>query len=214
MDVNYLTGYHEPQYIGRKKGKGKFFKGVKKIALAAPRNAFRAIVSFNVRGLAKNLSQAVAKDSSKVKEFWEKLGGKFDGGDSLIQSINKGKDKKPLFGEKKGVSAYDDEPYLGFALEASVAAATPIILSVKKLLADLGIKPEDLAGLITPGEKAEADASGNKFDDANFTASDPEPGVKTNTTGLTTDFKISPLIIGGVLGAGVLIYLLTKKKRK
>ena len=211
MDVNYLTGYHEPEYIGRKKGKGKLFKGIKKIALAAPRNAFRAIVSFNVRGLAKNLNQAVAKDSSKVKGFWEKLGGKFDGGDSLMQSINKGKDKKPLFGEKKGVSEYENEPYLGFALETSIAAATPILLAVKNLLKDLGIKPEDIAGIITPGEEAEADASGNKFDDANFVPSDPEKG--TPGGGLTTGFKASPLLIGGVLGAGLLIYLLTKKKK-
>jgi hypothetical protein len=112
MDVNYLTGYPDNDYLSGKaerqarrdarkekraerKAEGKgFFKGVKKIALAAPRNAFRLIVSFNVRGLAKNLSQAIAKDSSKVKGFWEKLGGKFDGGDSLMQSINKGKDKK------------------------------------------------------------------------------------------------------------------------
>jgi len=228
MDVNYLTGYPDNDYINgkaerqakrdarkekrekrREEGKG-FFQGAKKIALAAPRNAFRLIVSFNVRGLAKNLSQAILRDNSKVKGFWEKLGGKFEGKNSLTQSINTGKDKKPLFGEK-GVSGFDDnEPYIGFGLEASVAAATPIIIAVKKLLADLGIKPEDLAGLITPGEEAEADASGNKFDDANFVAEDDE----NKTGGLTTGFKASPLLIGGVLGAGLLIYLLTKKKRK
>jgi hypothetical protein len=229
MDVNYLTGPDYDYITGkaerqaaraarkakrqerRKEGKG-FFQGVKKITLAGPRNAFRFIVSLNVRGLAKNLSIAVEKDKSKVEGFWKKLGGKFDGGDSLMQSINTGKNKKALFGEKKGVSGYDDEPYIGIAVETAIASATPIVIAAKKLLADLGIKPEDLAGLITPKEEEEAEASGNKFDDANFTPSDPEPGVKT-TTGLTTDFKINPLLIGGVLGAGVLIYLLTKKKK-
>ena len=155
------------------------------------------------------MSQAIAKDSSKVKGFWEKLGGKFEGKNSLTQSINTGKDKKPLFGEK-GVNGFDDnEPYIGIALETTIAAATPIIIAVKKLLADLGIKPEDLAGIITPGEEEEAAASGNKFDDANFVAEDDE----NKTGGLTTGFKASPLLIGGVLGAGLLIYLLTKKKK-
>jgi hypothetical protein len=228
MDVNYLTG-PDYDYINgkaerqaaraarkakrqerRKEGKG-FFQGAKKIALAGPRNAFRLIVSFNVRGLAKNLSQAIEKDNSKVKGFWEKLGGKFEGKNSLMQSIEKGKSKKPLFGEK-GVNGFDDEPYIGIALEAAIASATPIVIAAKKMLADLGLKPEDLAGLITPKEEEEAEASGNKFDDANFKPSDPEPGVKTGT-GLTTDFKVNPLLIGGVLGAGVLIYLLTKKKK-
>ena len=219
MDVNYLTGYPDNDFINgkaerkakreKRKAEGKgFFKGAKKIALAAPRNAFRLIVSFNVRGLAKNLSQAIAKDNSKVKGFWEKLGGKFDGKNSLMQSINTGKDKKPLFGAK-GVNGFDDnEPYIGIALETTIAAATPIIIAVKKLLTDLGIKPEDLAGIITPGEEEEAAASGNKFEDANFVAEDDE----NKTGGLTTGFKASPLLIGGVLGAGLLIYLLTKKK--
>ena len=118
MDVNYLTGYPDYAIINGKaerkakrdarkekradrKADGKgFFQGAKKIALAGPRNAFRLIVSFNVRGLAKNLSQAISRDNSKVKGFWEKLGGKFDGKNSLMQSIEKGKDKKPVL-EKK-----------------------------------------------------------------------------------------------------------------
>jgi hypothetical protein len=241
MDVNYLTGSPENDSISgraerqarrdarkekrterredrkekredrRAKGKGVFQK-VKKIALAAPRNAFRLIVSMNVRGLAKNLNQAILKDSSKVKGFWEKLGGKFDGKNSLTQSINTGKDKRPVFGEK-GVNGFDDnEPYIGIALEAAVASAAPILLAVRNLLKDLGIKPEDIQGLISPTEEQEATESGNKFDDANFVPSDPEEGAPT-PSGLSTGFSVSPLIIGGVLGAGVLIYLLTKKKK-
>jgi len=235
MDVNYLTG-PDYDYINgkaerkarrekrREEGKG-FFQGVKKIALAPPRNAFRAIVSLNVRGLAKHLNEAIQKDRNKVEGFWKKLGGKFDGADSLIQSINTGKDKKPLFGEKRGVTgiySYDrnleeNEPYIGVG-EALIATATPILIAVQKLLKDLGIKPEDIANLVTPGEKEDADASGNKFDDANFEPSDPEPGVKipatkTEGTALKTGFEVSPLLIGGVLGAGVLIYLLYKKKK-
>jgi hypothetical protein len=241
MDVNYLTGSPDKLFINgraerqarrdarkerredrredrkekrdtrRAEGKGVFQK-IKKIGLAIPRNAFRLIVAANFRGIAKSLRQAVAKDNSKVKEFWGKLGGKFEGKDSLMQSIETGANKRPVFGER-GVNGFDDnEPYIGSALAAAAASAAPIIIAVKKLLADLGIKPEDIQGLITPGEEAEAEASGNKFDDANFAASDPEPGAPTSG-GLTTGFSISPLLIGGVLGAGVLIYLLTKKKK-
>lgn len=227
MQVNYLTGPEEYYINGKaerdarkakrqaKRAEGKGFfqklgKGAKKIALAAPRNAFRLIVSLNVRGLAKHLDQAIQKDNSKVKGFWEKLGGKFDGGDSLMQSINTGKNKKPVFGEKKGVSGFynneEGDPYIGFAIPAAIASATPILLAVKKLLTDLGIKPEDVADILTPDEETAADESGNKITDPNFVAEDDE-----NKTSL--GFKASPLLIGGILGAGVLIYMLTKKKK-
>lgn len=219
MDVNYLTGYHEPEYIGRKKGKGKLFKGAKKFALAIPRNAFRTLVSFNARSLATKLNKVVLKDKNKLKNLWEKFGGKFEGKNSLMQSIDKGKNKKPLFGKGKGVSGYYDENFIGEPVTAAtiataITAATPILLVVKKLLTDLKIKgePGEPDEVLTPDEEGNADASGNKFDDANFVAGDDEN--KTPGGGLTTGFKISPLIIGSVLGAGVLIYLLTKKKRK
>jgi len=223
MNVNYLTGYHDYDYINgkeerqarrkkrREEGKG-FFQGVKKVALAIPRNAFRGLVALNVRGVAKSLNQAITKNPAKVKEFWEKVGGKYDGNNSLVGAINDGKNKKPIFGERnKGVNGFDEEPYIGIALEATIASATPILLAVKKLLTDLGIKPEDIANLVTPKEEEEATASGNRFTDGNFQPSDPEPGVKTPAS--AAGFKPSPLLIGGAIGAVALIYILTKKKK-
>jgi len=227
MNVNYLTGSNDYEYLGGKKerqerrkkrreeGKG-FFQGVKKVALALPRNAFRGLVALNFRGVAKNLDEAIAKNPTKVKQFWTKLGGKFDGKNSLQGAINDGKKKKAFLGEKKkkGVNGYYDETsYIGEAATAGAAALTaaPILIAVKKLLDELGIKPKDVIDLVTPKEEAEATESGNRFTDGNFEAADPEPGVKTPTSG--GGFKPSPLLIGGAIGAVALIYILTKKKK-
>ena len=222
MNVNYLTGYPDYDFINgkeerqarrkkrREEGKG-FFQGVKKVALAVPRNAFRGLVALNVRGLAKNLDESIKKNPAKVKEFWQKLGGKYDGNNSLVGAINDGKNKKAIFGEKKGVNGYDDNPYIGIALEATIASATPILLAVKKLMADVGIKPEDIKNLITPKEEQDATESGNRFTDGNFQPSDPEPGSKQPAS--AAGFKPSPLLIGGAIGAVALIYILTKKKK-
>lgn len=228
MQVNYLTGPYsylngkeerqarrekrkERREKRREEGKG-FFQGVKKVALALPRNAFRGLVALNVRGLAKSLNEAIQKNPSKVKGFWEKLGGKYEGNNSLVGAINDGKNKKPVFGERnRGVNGYYDEneAYIGSAVAAGIATATPILLAVKKLLSDVGIKPEDIVGIITPGEEKEANETGNKITDPNFEASDDENKGKSSAAGFTP----SPLLIGGVLGAGVLIYMLTKKKK-
>ena len=229
MNVNYLTGYPDYDFINgkeerqarrkkrREEGKG-FFQGVKKVALALPRNAFRGLVALNFRGVAKNLDEAIKKNPTKVKQFWTKLGGKFDGKNSLQGAINDGKKKKAFLGEKKkkgkGVNGYYDESYIGEAATAGAAALTaaPILIAVKKLLDELGIKPKDVIDLVTPKEEAEATESGNRFTDGNFEAADPEPGVKTPSS--AAGFKPSPLLIGGAIGAVALIYILTSKKKK
>ena len=239
MDVNYLTGSPENDYINgkaerqakraarkekrqerRKEGKG-FFQGAKKIALAVPRRAFRTMVALNIRSLATKLEKAIAKDENKVKELWTKFGGKFD---KLQQSINAGKNKKPLFGKGRGVNGVDDfyyineydeyingEPVTTATVTAAIAAAAPILVVVAKLFKDLKIKKEagEETDIITPEEELEVEESGNKIKDPNFTASDDE----NKAGGSSTGFAPSPILIGGVIGAGLLIYLLTKKKK-
>lgn len=225
MNVNYLTGSPDKIFINgkaerkakreKRKAEGKgFFQGVKKIGLAAPRSAFRGLVALNVRGLATRLNKALSKDGKKVEDLWKRLGGKMD---KLQQSINTGKNKKPLLGAKKGITGLYDydylnentEPYLGVAIETVIASASAILIPISKMLKDLGIEKEGGEDIITAEEEAEAEESGNKIKDPNFVASDDEnkPG------GSSTGFKPSPILIGGVLGAGVLIYLLTKKKK-
>ena len=177
-----------------------------------PRSSFRLLVSFNVRGLATQLDRAVQKNRNAVKNFWEFFGGKFDGGDSLIQSINTGKNKKPLFGAKdenrpgSGVGfyyadteeAYIGEPITSATITAAIATATPIILAAKDLLKTLGVKEGDIRKLILPNEEA----AGDKFPDE-FPQYKPEASLMP-----------SPLLIAGVIGGLALVYFLTKKKGK
>jgi len=216
MDVNYMTGNPEIEYIS-KRGRGKkLFKGVKKIALSGPRQAFRGLVALNVRGLASRLDKANKKDNVKVMKLWQKLGGEYN---KLMQSVNTGKNKKPLLGEKKGVNGLDNEYiYLGEPVTAAtlIASASAILIPVSKLLKDLNIGDEGTGEeVITTEEETEAAETGNKITNPDFEVADPDSGVKNLTTSSTSSgsFKPSPLLIGGVIGAGVLIYLLTKKKK-
>ena len=97
------------------------------------------------------------------------------------------------------------------AIETVIASASAILIPVSKMLKDLGIGTEETGGedIITSEEEQEAEESGNKIMNSNFVAADDENAPAGSSTG----FKPSPLLIGGVLGAGVLLYLLTKKKR-
>jgi hypothetical protein len=234
MNVNYLTGSPDKVFINgkaerdarqaarkakreknREEGKG-VFQGAKKIALSAPRSAFRGLIALNVRGLATRLNKALSKDRKKLEDLWKRLGGTVD---KLQESINTGKNKKPLLGAKKGITGLYDydylndntEPYLGVAIETVIASASAILIPVSKMLKDLGIGTEETGGedIITSEEEQEAEESGNKIMNSNFVAADDENAPAGSSTG----FKPSPLLIGGVLGAGVLLYLLTKKKR-
>lgn len=189
---------------------GKAARAYAKAMFVIPRSSFRLIVSLNVRGLATQLDRAVQKNRNAVKNFWEFFGGKFDGGDSLIQSINTGKNKKPVFGAKDenkpgaGVGFYyadTEEAYIGeFAasVTAAIATATPIIVAAKKLLTAAGVKEGDIRALILPNEER----AGDKLPDE-FPEYDP-----TKQMG----FMPSPLMIGGILGGLALVYFLTKKK--
>ena len=226
MQVNYLTGLDESGIFGKaerkarqqarqqkrqerkEEGKG-VFQVAKKIALSVPRNAFRGLVSLNVRGIATRLSEALQKNSNRVLDLWKKFGGDIE---KLQESINAGKNKKPLLGAGKGVNGleYDyinelEFDYLGEPVTAAtlIASASAILIPVQKLLDDLGIKKTEGENIITPEEVAEAEATGNKITDPNFKPSDPE--------GMS--FKPSPILIGGLVGAGLLVYLLTKKKK-
>jgi len=242
MDVRYLSMPYNYGIEGKKerqerreerkakkaakKAAGDDPKGLPKITLAPARGAFLGLVALNFRGLASRLDQAIKKDSKKVREFWNKLGGDFS---KLKENVDKNKGKKPLLGAKgiDGIGTfyeyYISESFIGVepATTAAAAAATasPILLALEKLFKALkigGIVAE--AGgktieLLTPAEKEATtplDATGEGFQ-----ASDPEPGAqkeaKTTPT-LLTDFKPSPTLIYGLVGAAALIYFITKKK--
>lgn len=242
MDVRYLSMPYNYVIEGKKerqkrreerkakKAAGDDPKGLPKITLAPARGAFLGLVALNFRGLATRLDQAIKKDSKKVQEFWNKLGGDFS---KLKSNVDKNKGKKPLLGAKgiDGIGTFEDyyldDSFIGIepvtTAAAGAAVASPILLALEKLFKGLkigGIVAE--AGgktieLLTPEEKKATtplDATGEGFQ-----AKDPEPGAKKiepgakTTPTLLTDFEPSPMLIYGVVGAAALIYLLTKKKK-
>lgn len=103
--------------------------GVKKFALAVPRNAFLELVRLNVRGIAKHLSISISKDSGKVRSKWEKLGGNFS---KLQKAVDAGKGKKPFLGEKKKVNGIGV-----IAIAAVLLSAAPVLAALAPLLKQL-----------------------------------------------------------------------------
>jgi hypothetical protein len=228
MQVEYLTGVPTmiesgTEYIGRKgkfkKFTSKIVKGVKTVNLAAPRNAFLGLVALNVRGLATSIKRA---PSDKLEKFWNRLGGNIE---KLKSAADKGAKKKPLFGSrKKGITGYNEE-YIGDPLTAAaglIAAAAPILIAFSKFKKD--IKQEEIPGeeVITADEAAETETIGEgaktvAVADAETTAAQAAQPQLLNADALqvlNSDFKPSPLLIGGIVAGAIAIYFLTKKRRK
>jgi hypothetical protein len=243
MEVTYLAGSplmieSDSNYIGRKRKRGKDKdkpgKG-KKIFLAPVRGAFLSLVALNVRGLATKLQKSLAKGDADAKAFWKKLGGDFD---KLKKNIDKGKNKKALFGKGKGlkapyiyndsigvtkfqygaefINAPEDSDYLGavdWALVGTfLATASPALIAVATLFKKQGI-PEGEGDVLTDQEKENTtplDPDGQGFE-----AADPDPGAEKSTPSiLTTGFSPSPLMIGAIgLGVLGLLYFTTKKRK-
>ena len=207
MQVEYLGGVpvlvdvSESAEIGRiklfKKSKNNP-KPVKKILLAPARGAFLTLVSFNFRALASKLAKM---KQDKLKAFWQRLGGDIN---KLNKAINTGKGKKALFGGKvNGFFAADNEAaYIGEPISATalLSAAGSIILAVSKFLKANGEKLDDES--VPPGTLPIDEGGG-------FEIMDKEKAAGA----VATTFKPSTgLIIGGVAAAGLLLYMVSKKK--
>ncbi|NDH06951.1 hypothetical protein EBX93_13710 [bacterium] len=134
-------------------------KGVKAVGLVLPRKAFLALVSLNVRGLAKRMSQLT---DDEIKKLWvKKFGGDFK---VLKRAIEKGKKKKPLFGASKKVRAIKGVGYVvsddssigltGGEVAAIIASAAPILVAVTKMLQGKGI-PDVPESAANPGESGD-----------------------------------------------------------
>jgi hypothetical protein len=230
MKVTYLAGVptmidsYEQNYLG-KKGRGK------KIFLAPVRGAFLSLVALNVRGLAQKLVKSMAKGDADTKAFWKKLGGDFD---KLKKSIDKGKNKKALFGKGKGlkspylynesigatefqygaefVSGLDeDTSYLGAvdwaAIGTFLATAAPALVAAGALFKKKGV-PEGEGDVLTDEEKKNTPPIDK--DGQGFEAADPDPGTGS---GSGSGFKPSPLLIGGIAAGALALYFITKKKK-
>ena len=88
--------------VALKVGRG-IGKGLKKVGLAVPRGAYLLLMTVNFRGLANKTGRAkdkpqYSKQWKRVKEKWNKLGGKLS---KLEKAVNKGKNRKPFLCGKK-----------------------------------------------------------------------------------------------------------------
>lgn len=97
---------------------------VLKVAGAPVRNSFLLLVKLNFRSLATNLNKLNAKKPTKVREFWEGAGGRYQ---NLITAINQGSKKKRL-GEIGAVT-----------VATATASASPLLIKVAKILKSAGI---------------------------------------------------------------------------
>lgn len=199
--------------LGQKIKKGS--KAVLKVAASPARNAFLLLVKINFANLAVKLSKAWEKEPSRVKIFWESIGGKID---ALKKQWEKGSTKRRILGVQMGVIP---------TIPAAAAAAAPILIKVTELLKSMGIDPEELVqvGKDALNEKAQelakkllmpkAGQEASNLETADQVMDETGASGETNTSETTapqfrtTTNTMLPLIIGGA----ALLYFITRKKR-
>lgn len=182
-------------------------KAVLKVAASPARNAFLGLVSLNFANLGNKLAAAWAKEPSKVRIFWEGIGGKIE---ALKKAWEKGSTKKRIFGYATvGVAP----------AAAAAAAAAPILVKVAELLKSIGIDPEELIqiGKDAINEKAQELAKKVLMPAAANEAADIETANQlvdetadrpSDTTTTTATGNMLPIILGGA----AVLYFVTRKK--
>lgn len=184
---------------------------VLKIAASPSRNAFLALVSLNVFGLATKLKKANELHSDKLNRFWASAGGNTN---NLLSAIKKGSGKKRILG-----SVAIGEP----ATASIIAAATPLLIKVADFLKKIGIDPEELKKLALDKAKQLADNQLKKLsvqdkemqmlETEQLQEAEKAAGIQDSTidkkTGSGMDYK---KIIPFVLIGGAAIYFISKKK--
>ncbi len=177
---------------------GTIWRGVKKVSLSVPRNAYLSLVALNVFGYATKLSNCLYnKDGSysqvgkdKLINLWQK---KFAGSFShLERAIRSGMKKKAVLGNVNSVGA------AAAAAPAWLAAASAIIAAIAPIIASI-LKTKQTEGTLPEGVDP---ATGLPYgmNDASYSGG-----------GIMDWIKDNPLIVLG--GAAAAVYFITSKKR-
>ncbi len=201
---------------------GSFFstlwRGVKKVTLALPRNAYLSLVAINAFGYATKLRNAIYNidntffqpGQQKLYNWWNKVGGDWH---NLKLAIDSGSKKRALLGQidfdrSEDVMAIRDRIGVAPAIPAWVAIASALIAAITPLIKEI-LRQKQAAGQlplsidpntglpygVNPGADPYGSSSGNVFDKVlNF--------VKEN-----------PLPVAVFVG-GVIYYITDKKKRR
>lgn len=217
--------------IGKAFGKvaGAAFKGIKKLALAIPRNAFLGLVKVNFRGIASKLAIGYNNPAQKekIEKTWKRLGGSTG---ALWGAVGKGKISKAAI---KGLDGVGVNGSLIETLGKLLPVAGIIISAFGFILKLIKTKADG-----TPAAPGEAEAPGTSYDSimkdvaatggatsfpAGAVVTDSDPGAgegagvpsladfKSELAAEQSSFSLSnniPLIVGG----GALLYFLNKKK--
>jgi hypothetical protein len=159
-------------------------EGGKVITLAAPRRAYRTLVSINFRGFATQLN----KNRAKAGEIFEKQGGKAS---ELFQSIDKGIKRKAIFPSKdskiQSVNGIG-EVATATTVAAALAVATPIILAFTEIVKSAAAAKKSAQDLFTPGAGAgDGSDSPGAGADNNFSPDPNSPNNNDSASGETTD---------------------------
>lgn len=193
--------------LGQKIKKGT--KAVMKVAAFPARNAFLLLVKINFANLAVKLKKAWDKEPSKVKIFWEQIGGKIE---ALKKQWEKGSTKKRIFGHGIGVV----DPATQTA--ALTTAAAPILVKVAQVLKSIGIDPDELVQI-------GRDAVNNKAQELTKKLLEPKAEKEARqlevadqldsesvTETMAPQFSKPKMTLPLILGGAAVLYFATRKK--
>lgn len=166
------------------------WRGVKKVTLSIPRNAYLSLVALNAFGYATKLASAIYQadgltydeaNKKKVYDKWNSLGGDWS---ALHKAIDSGKKKKAILGEVNTIG----NP----AVPAWVATATAIIAAITPLVKSILQSKQIDPGII------------------NYTPN-PYDNYESGGNGIMDFVQNNPMLVAG--GAAVAIYFFTQKRR-
>lgn len=191
--------------IGAVKKQTLLKKGAKvvlKVAGAPARTAFLLLVGLNFANLAVKLAAADQNDKAALKIWWERLGGQIQ---KLLNQINRGKGKKRILGiDETNFSIGIVDP----GTQTAIAAASPILVAVGTFLKSVGIDPEALKQIAADAANKKAkqivEKIATKVDKKFMLENQQVEEVEEKAK------KMNYLPI--IIGAGVIVYLITQKK--
>lgn len=175
------------------------FRGIKKVALLVPRNAYLSLVGINAFGYATKLKAVVSTQAGKdkVKDIWQnKFGGDWS---ALENTINTGAAKKAILGLLPG-DAYTGIPGINVVGAVPAVIVPAWITTAAAIIAALAPL---LAAIKSPGGL-------DNYPVYDSPGVDPATGLPYPATkpGI---FSTQNLMIAGA--AGLAIYFMTKKRR-
>lgn len=175
------------------------FRGIKKVSMAVPRNAFLSLVALNGLGLATKLHYIMTnKDGSidyanekKIYNKWNFFGGDWG---KLKAAINSGRKKKPVLGGKSV-----GEPV---TITAILAAATPIVIAITAVIKE-ALTSKRGAGTLDP--------SIDPLTGLPYAGGSGNGGYDSGSGNIMDFIQNNPLLVAGAAAGAY--YFLTRKKK-